>query len=108
VVERSRLQREEGVIELRLDTRQDGTWAILEVAGEVDLFTAPSLRERIVQLIEEGNRQILVDLTQVGFMDSSGLGVLVCREGPTLKVLAITGLDRVFPIYASVDDAVGS
>lgn len=57
-------------------------------------------------------------------MDSSGLGVLVaglkrareaggemalvCREGPTYKVLAITGLDRVFPIYDSVDDAVGS
>ncbi len=99
-------------------------WTVLDVMGEVDLFTASALRERIVGLIEAGNRQLLVNLAEVGFMDSSGLGVLVaglkrvreaggdmalvCREGPTQKVLAITGLDRVFAIYGSVDDAGGS
>ncbi|HEX9124195.1 MAG TPA: STAS domain-containing protein [Actinomycetota bacterium] len=111
-------------MELRLDSRQVDPWTVLDVAGEVDLFTAPALRERIVGLIGEGHLQLLVNLGEVGFMDSSGLGVLVaglkrareaggemalvCREGPTYKVLAITGLDRVFPIYDSVDDAVGS
>lgn len=97
---------------------------MLEVAGEVDLYTAPSLREKVISLVEQGARNLLVNLEQVGFMDSSGLGVLVaglkrlkeaggdmalvCRNGPALKVLAITGLDRVFRVHGSVADAVGS
>ena len=119
-----RAARREDAIELQLETRAEGTWTILDVGGEVDLSTAPALREQLESLIAGGARDLVVNLEQVGFMDSSGLGVLVavqkrlaeaggrmalvCREGPTLKVLAITGLDRVFPVHASVADAVAS
>lgn len=72
--------------------------------------------------MDDNRTRLIVNLTEVGFMDSSGLGVLVgalkrlterggelvlvCPEGSPLKVLMITGLDRVFPIHAAVDDAL--
>jgi anti-sigma B factor antagonist len=75
-----------------------------------------------VELVEEGHIRIIVNLEEVGFLDSSGLGalvgglkrvnerggrlVLVCPEGSPLKVLTITGLDKVFAIHGSVDDAL--
>ena len=94
------------------------------MGGEVDLYTAPSLRDRLAGLVDEGARRVLVDLSEVGFIDSSGLGVLVqglkrlreaggdlalvVTDGPTLKVLSITGLDKVFAIHASAADALGT
>lgn len=97
---------------------------MLEVEGEVDVYTAPKLRERLVELIAGGNHRIIVSLEGVGFMDSTGLGslvaglkrikehdgqlALVCTREPVLKVLSITGLDKVFPLYASVDEATAA
>ena len=97
-------------------------WTVLEVKGEVDLYTSPALRERIVELVEEGQIRVIVDLQEVGFLDSSGLGalvgalkrvnerggrlMLVCPEGSPLKVLTITGLDKIFPIHSSLDEAL--
>lgn len=120
----SRAVRKEVSIDLELRTRTEGAWTILEVVGEVDLYTAPALHDRLVAMIDGGTRSLAVDLQGVGFMDSSGLGVLVgglkrlrenggqmslvCREGSTLKVLTVTGLDRVFPIHATVADATAS
>lgn len=91
--------------------------------GEVDIYTAPKLREKLVELIDAGNDRIVVDLEGVGFMDSTGLGSLVaglkrirerdgelaivCTREPVLKVLGITGLDRVFPVHDSVEKALG-
>ncbi|MDP8959310.1 MAG: STAS domain-containing protein [Actinomycetota bacterium] len=111
-------------MELSLASRTEGPWSVVEVRGEVDLATAPQLRESVLDLIDDGSHQIVVDLRGVDFMDSSGLGVLmtalkrlreyngdlalVCREGPVLKVLSITGLDRVFPIYHDVAEATAS
>jgi len=96
---------------------------VLEVSGEVDIYTAPKLREKLVELIDAGNDRIVVDLERVGFMDSTGLGSLVaglkrirerdgelaivCTREPVLKVLGITGLDRVFPVHDSVEKALG-
>lgn len=95
---------------------------MLEVAGEVDIYTAPKLREKLVELIDAGNDRIVVDLEGVGFMDSTGLGSLVaglkrirerdgelaivCTREPVLKVLSITGLDRVFPVHDSLGNAL--
>ncbi|MDP9296255.1 MAG: STAS domain-containing protein [Actinomycetota bacterium] len=109
-------------MELRLDSRQEGDWTVLDVKGEVDLYSSPTLRERIIELVDDGHTRLIVNLQEVGFMDSSGLGVLVgalkrlnerdgklilvCPEGSPLKVLTITGLDKVFPIYASLDEAL--
>jgi anti-sigma B factor antagonist len=115
-------QRERRTMDLQFDTEVKGQWALLSVSGEVDLYTAPQLRERIVELIDEGNHRILVSLEKVGFMDSTGLGVLVSglkrvkeHEGEfalvstppqILRLLKITGLDQVFPLYATVEEAV--
>lgn len=109
-------------IDLVLETREQDGWTIVDVKGEVDLYSSPALRERIVKLVEEGKTRLMVNLSEVGFMDSSGLGalvgalkrvnersgrlVLVCPEGSPLKVLTITGLDKVFPIHATVDEAL--
>ena len=88
------------------------------------MFTAPKLRERLVQSVDEGNYNIIVDLQDVSFMDSTGLGTLVgglkrvkehegslalvCSSRPVLRVLSITGLNNVFPIHDSVEQALGS
>jgi anti-sigma B factor antagonist len=97
---------------------------VVDVKGEVDLYTSPRLREKIVELVEDGQIRIVVNLGEVGFLDSSGLGALVgalkrvnerggrlvlaCPDGSPLKVLTITGLDKVFAIHDSVDDALRS
>jgi anti-sigma B factor antagonist len=105
-----------------LDSRTEDEWTVLDVAGEVDLSTAPAMRARIDELIHDGARSLAVDLTDVGFMDSSGLSVLVSvmkrmedadgrlaivgTRDPVLKVFTVTGLDRVFAIHGSLDEIV--
>ena len=116
--------REVTTIDLELRTQTESGWGVLEVKGEVDLYTSPQLKEKVNDLIEEGQTQLVIDLSGVGFMDSSGLGVLVTAlkrakerggalalvspEGSVHKVLTITGLDRVFPIHDSVAQATAS
>ena len=88
---------------------------VVQVVGEIDVYTAPQLRERLDQEIEAGRHDLVVDLSGVSFMDSTGLGVLVgrlkqirlndgsmrlvCAHDRVLKVFVITGLDKVFAIY---------
>lgn len=107
-------------MELVIDVDTTGTWSVVRVAGELDLHTSPQLRDQVLPLIEEPPIRIALDLTDVGFMDSSSLGMLVTclkrvRErdgrfmlvgvtGSPMKVLSLTGLDRVFEVAASVDD----
>jgi anti-sigma B factor antagonist len=97
---------------------------VLDVHGEVDLYSSPKLQESIHGLIEDGHRRLLINLEDVEFMDSSGLGVLVgslkrlkehegdlalvVREGSIMKVITITGLDKVFSIYGSVAEAASA
>lgn len=105
------------------DSERDGT-TVLTVRGEVDIYTAPRLRERLIELVSQGKYKIVVDLEQVEFLDSTGLGVLVgglkrvrshdgdlslvCTQSRILKVFEITGLNKVFTISDSVDAAVGA
>jgi anti-sigma B factor antagonist len=93
---------------------------ILTVSGEVDLATSPELDAAIIGAIESGATSVVIDLSAVTFMDSSGLGVIVrglkrCRESEkdldlvitndrVLKVFGITGLDQVIPIHDSIKD----
>ncbi len=109
-------------MDLRLDISERDGWAVLAVGGEVDVATAPRLREKLIELVNDGHHQIVVDLSAVEFLDSTGLGVLVgalkrvrthdgdlalvCTESRVLKVFEITGLTKVFAMYASVDEAV--
>ncbi len=108
-------------MDLGLDVIEQNGYTVLSVKGEVDVYTAPRLRERLVELVSEGARKIVVDLEQVEFLDSTGLGVLVgglkrlrsndgdlslvCTQTRILKVFEITGLTKVFSIYNSIEDA---
>jgi anti-sigma B factor antagonist len=99
-----------------------GDCAVLRVAGEVDVYSAPRLRERVVQLLADDVRHVVADLREVDFLDSTGLGALVgslkrLREqdgslklvtGPerVAQVFRLTGLVRVFALYATVAEAM--
>src|SRR5688572_12851975 len=75
-------------MELSLSTYDSGDHTVLEVGGEVDVYTAPRLRERLVELVEQGARHVIVDLSRVEFLDSTGLGVLV---GALKRLRAVNG-----------------
>jgi anti-sigma B factor antagonist len=109
--------------QFELSATTQGEWAVLALSGEVDLATAPAVRERLNELADGGARHLVVDLALVGFLDSIGLGVLVAaykrlrdRDPPgslrlagasdrVAKVFALTGLLGIFPMYASVEAA---
>jgi anti-sigma B factor antagonist len=95
---------------------------VLAIRGEIDVSTAPELRERLLAATKDPPRTVVVDLSQVSFLDSTALGVLVSGvkrlrgDGGDLrlvvtgrsvaKVLQITGLVEVFSIFETVDAAV--
>lgn len=97
--------------------------AVVVATGEIDLYTAPALRESLIRAGESSSR-IVIDLTEVTFLDSTGLGVMlgalgrartaersVALVGPTdmvKRVLRITRLDQVFPTYARLDEALAT
>ena len=109
-------------MDLGLDVTERDAFTVLAVRGEVDVYTAPRFRERLIELVSEGKNQIVVDLEGVDFLDSTGLGVLVgglkrlrsndgdlslvCTQSRILKVFEITGLTKVFAIHDTVDAAV--
>jgi anti-sigma B factor antagonist len=111
-------------MELDISTKREGDVCVIKVAGEVDVYTSPSLKSALVAAVSDGCRVLIVDLDGVGFIDSSGLGVLVgalrrtrevkgdlrivsARE-TVVKIFRITGLDRVFPVYPTLDEARGA
>ena len=97
---------------------------VIDVGGEIDIYTAPRLRELLIDLVSKNNYQLIVNLDKVEFLDSTGLGVLVgglkrmrahdgsldlvCTQEPILKIFRITGLTKVFGIYRSVDQAIAA
>ena len=108
-------------MDLSLTTRTEGALTVVEVGGEIDVYTAPQLRERVVELVADGKVDLVLDLSGVEFLDSTGLGVLVgalnrvrAQDGSLalvltqeriLKIFEITGLRKVFPIHATVAEA---
>jgi anti-sigma B factor antagonist len=109
-------------VDLSVSSTEQGDATVVHVAGEIDVYTAPLLREVLDKQVAAGRTNLVVDLENVTFMDSTGLGVLVGRlklvrgqngslrivtaEDRILKVFKITGLDKVFHIYPSVDNAI--
>jgi anti-sigma B factor antagonist len=95
---------------------------VVAVSGEIDLFTAPEFKQAVLAAIDAGAERVIVDLTQVTFIDSSSLGVLIgahrrlkgrggnlivaCNRDAILKTFRITGLDGVFKLVADVDEAL--
>lgn len=108
-------------MELSVGSRAVDGHTVVEVHGEVDVYTAPMLRERLIELISGGARSLVVDLSRVDFLDSTGLGVLVgalkrlrtaggalalvCPKESLLKIFRITALDQVFTLYDTVEAA---
>jgi len=104
-----------------IDVQQRDGCAVLSVSGEVDLATAPQLRQQLVDLVTDGHRCIVVDLSGTDFLDSTGLGALVaglkrlrahdgemrvvCTTPRVRKVFELTHVDRVLPLFESVDEA---
>ena len=111
-------------LDLGLEVEERNGHTVLAVTGEVDVYTAPRLRERLVELVTEGKRKIVVNLEGVDFLDSTGLGVLVgglkrlrsndgdmslvSTQPRILKVFEITGLTKVFAIHDTVDAATAA
>jgi anti-sigma B factor antagonist len=114
--------RREAEVDLSLTTRTQGGRTVVEVGGEVDVYTAPKLRETLISLVDAGQYHLVVDLEKVDFLDSTGLGVLVgglkrvrthdgslslvCTRERLLKILRITGLTKVFDIHPDVESAL--
>ncbi|HET7762626.1 MAG TPA: STAS domain-containing protein [Phycicoccus sp.] len=111
-------------MELSVTTTRHDDVSVVTVDGEVDVYTAAQLRQTLDQEIAAGNIRLVVDLDNVGFLDSTGLGVLVgrlklvrndsgwlrivCSSERILRVFRITGLDKVFGIHPSVEDALAA
>ena len=109
--------------EFRLETVGPiGDCAVLQVTGEVDVYTAPLLREQMRELVAKGAVHLIADLSLVDFLDSTGLGALIgglrrLREADgsltlvistprILRIFQITGLTKAFAAQRSVADAI--
>ncbi len=104
------------------DRPVDDDTHVVAVTGEIDLFTAPEFKQRVSAPIDAGRTHLVVDLTATTFVDSSSLGVLigahrrlrrhggrlvvVCTSDAIVKTFRITGLDGVFTIVSSLDEAL--
>ena len=113
-----------GLVELKLSRYAKDGIEVIDVQGEIDMYAAPRLRELLIDLVAKGTCQLIVNLDQVGFLDSTGLGVLVgglkrvrvhdgsldlvCTQQRILKIFRITGLTEVFGIYETVDRAIAA
>ena len=111
-------------MELSVTTDRQNDVTIVSVAGEVDVYTAAQLRAALDEEVAQGHVQLVVNLDDVTFLDSTGLGVLVgrlklvrnqsgwlrlvCSNERILRVFRITGLDKVFGIHASLDEALAA
>jgi anti-sigma B factor antagonist len=111
-------------VDLKLGHHAKDGIEVIDVQDEIDIYTAPRLRELLIDLVSKGNYQLVVNLDKVGFLDSTGLGVLVgglkrvrahdgsldlvCTQERILKILRITGLTQVFGIHQTVDQAIAA
>jgi anti-sigma B factor antagonist len=107
---------------------EQGDWTVLQVSGELDLVTSPALRQRVHDAVAEGRHSLVLDLSDVFFCDSSGVGVLIasrrlirsCQGSLRLilpargaadgshvnRVLGALGVRRLFDVYVDVETAV--
>ena len=97
---------------------------VIALAGEVDLYTAPEFKQQLLEVIAQGGKNVVVDFTNTTFIDSTTLGVLVggvkrlrtndgqlslvCSDRNITKIFEITGLDRVFTIYGTREEAISA
>lgn len=108
-------------MDLEIETTAVGEYRTVLIEGELDIYSAPQLKLHLSSLIIEGESNILLDLTRVTFLDSTGLGVIVgtykrlhsvggqlriiCTLEPILEIFEITGLGRIIPIFPTLEAA---
>ena len=106
---------------LQIEVERHAATTLIVLRGDLDLVSAPSLRDTLVEVIDDGAR-IVLDMEAVEFLDSAGLGILVgglkrarthggelelvCTGSEVLKPLEIAGLDRTFTIHRAREDAL--
>jgi anti-sigma B factor antagonist len=112
-------------VNFRIATRTiDAGMPLIELEGEVDVYTAPQLKQQMISLLESGAEQMVVDLTKVDYLDSTALGVLIgglkrmrerdgnlvliCPSPRIRRVFEITGLDKIFDIYNNEQEVEGA
>ncbi|MFA5197559.1 MAG: STAS domain-containing protein [Patescibacteria group bacterium] len=94
------------------------------LVGEIDIYAAPTFKWLIVDAIQDGQRQIIIDYSEVTFFDSTSFGILVSslkrlrahdgrmalviNSGYLLNTFAILGFDKMFDIYSTIKEAEGS
>jgi anti-sigma B factor antagonist len=104
---------------MQYNSRSAGTYTVLELKGDVDLSCSPDARKQILQCLESG-QHLLIDLSAVSYIDSSGVASLVEGyqtakkknlrfglvgvSGAAMAVLQLARLDKVFPIHASIEE----
>lgn len=109
---------------LSMSTSEMSGATVLHCAGEIDAASAGALRDAVHQVSADGVRAVALDMTEVTFLDSTGLGVVVGqlktlrRQGGHLtvavtaervrRVFEITGLDRVFVLHESAEEAAAA
>jgi anti-sigma B factor antagonist len=110
-------------LNLTMNSRiQDETTCLLDIEGEIDVYTSPQLKQDLVQLAERGIKKVIINLSKVEYLDSTGLGVLIgglkrLREaggnlalfGPGMRIqriFEITGLNKIFDIYGTEEEAM--
>ena len=107
---------------LKVNTRTVEGVSIIDLQGEVDVYTAPDMKQQIIDLLDGGSQRILVNLQSVDYLDSTALGVLigglkrlrerngvldlVCPNPRIKRIFEITGLDKIFDIYNTEDEAL--
>jgi len=110
-------------LSIKITTSHEGETVVFKLTGSLDLATSPSVRAALLEETGEGKKHdVIVDLTGLEFLDSTGLGALigaqrralendsevrlVVSEGPIARLLNITGLVRVFGVYPSLEAAL--
>ena len=102
----------------------DGGVQVIRVGGDLDFNAAPQLKETIGRRIAGGGRQLIIDLSDAAFIDSTGIGVIaggleratesggtlavVCDEPNVIRIFEVVGLDGLIPLHRSREDAVSS
>ena len=108
---------------LKMNTRSiESEASIIDLEGEVDVYTAPQLKQQIITLLDAGVKRVIVNLTAVDYLDSTALGVLIgglkrlrerdgtldliCPNQRIKRIFEITGLDKIFDIYSTEEETI--
>ena len=116
--------REEIIMDIAVRTARHGEMLVVSVSGEIDVYTAGSLREALTGVIAPDHADLIVDLTEVTFMDSTGLGVLigsvkqvrefggrvqlVVAEGKVVNIMRVTAVTQMFTVHETLEAALSA